>query len=176
MITQIHFLLLITVASATTCGKYECPQPYQTICEGDTRGDRRCNHDSTHRVCAKIGNPDTSFFKFTGQQNWCGESGHYGNQFGHLARCPPSKPTWCICKWATAQWINGEGCGNTVEIDCDATDICQTEYGLFFSYADFRVNLKPAHQCVEKKCQQRWLECARANPSHPNSKETLSLL
>ena len=26
----------------------------------DTRGDRRCNHDSTHRVCAKIGTP-TSF-------------------------------------------------------------------------------------------------------------------
>ena len=29
----------------------------------------RCNHDQTHRVCAKIGNKDTSFFKFTGQAN-----------------------------------------------------------------------------------------------------------
>ena len=23
-------------------------------CPGDTRGDRRCNHDPTHRVCAKV--------------------------------------------------------------------------------------------------------------------------
>ena len=24
------------------------------ICPGDTRGDRKCNHDSTHRVCANM--------------------------------------------------------------------------------------------------------------------------
>ena len=23
-------------------------------CPGDTRGDKRCNHDPTHRVCAKV--------------------------------------------------------------------------------------------------------------------------
>jgi len=32
---------LTHVAQATTCGNYQCPQPYQTVCEGDTRGDRR---------------------------------------------------------------------------------------------------------------------------------------
>lgn len=33
---------------------------------------RRCNHDPTHRVCAKIGLPNTSFWIFTGQTSWCG--------------------------------------------------------------------------------------------------------
>ena len=78
------FLLSISLnhaAQATTCGNYQCPQPYQTVCEGDTRGDRRCNHDATHRVCAKIGDKDTSFFKFTGQRNWCQTSGQYGGKF-----------------------------------------------------------------------------------------------
>ena len=46
-------------------------QATQEVCEGDTRGDRRCNHDSTHRVCARIGDPDTSFWKHTRQHNWC---------------------------------------------------------------------------------------------------------
>lgn len=40
-------------------------------CPGDTRGDRRCNHDITHRVCASIGIPETSFWTFTGQRSWC---------------------------------------------------------------------------------------------------------
>merc|ERR1712228_982587 len=38
-------------------------------CPGDTRGDRRCNHDSTHRVCAKIGVEGTNFWEFTGQDH-----------------------------------------------------------------------------------------------------------
>ena len=57
------------------CGAHQCPQLMQVPCEGDTRGDRRCNHDPTHRVCAKIGDPDTSFFEFTGQRNWCQTKG-----------------------------------------------------------------------------------------------------
>ena len=31
-------------------------------CPGDTRGDRRCNKDNTHRVCALIGLPGSTFF------------------------------------------------------------------------------------------------------------------
>ena len=38
---------------------------------------RRCNHDPTHRVCARIGVPDTSFWKFTGQNSWCGSASEY---------------------------------------------------------------------------------------------------
>merc|ERR1712023_588649 len=80
-------------------------------CPGDTRGDGRCNHDITHRVCAKIGEPDTSFWRFTGQHSWCGTWYNYGN--GYKERCPADKPTWCICKWATASWIKGQGCDET---------------------------------------------------------------
>ena len=90
---------MIGAASAVSCGQqHECVQPYQTVCEGDTRGDRRCNHDSTHRVCAKIGDPTTSFFHFTHQPNWCNTRGHYGGKYGDQLRCPEEHPTWCICK------------------------------------------------------------------------------
>ena len=161
---------MIGAASAVSCGQqHECVQPYQTVCEGDTRGDRRCNHDSTHRVCAKIGDPTTSFFHFTHQPNWCNTRGHYGGKYGDQLRCPEEHPTWCICKWATARWISGEGCGESVNIDCDATDICQTQEGLFFSYDDYQVDLKPAHECVAKKCQLQWQMCADANAEHPNA-------
>ena len=39
--------------------------------------DRRCNHDPTHRVCAKIGLTGTSFWEFTGQDSWCGTVSKY---------------------------------------------------------------------------------------------------
>merc|ERR1711865_619950 len=88
---------------------------------------------------------------FTHQPNWCNTRGHYGGKYGDQLRCPEEHPTWCICKWATARWISGEGCGESVNIDCKATDICQTQEGLFFSYDDYQVDLKPAHECVAKK-------------------------
>ena len=139
-------------------------QATQTVCEGDTRGDRRCNHDQTHRVCALIGDPDTSFWEHTGQNSWCGTIGYYGGEFGSNVRCPLEEPTWCICKWATASWIAGEGCSDNIEIDCAATDICATSLGLFFSYDDFNVDLHPAHECVASKCADQWAACQAANP------------
>jgi len=36
--------------------------------------------------------------------------GYYGGPYGDQPRCPTNEPTWCICKWATARWIKGEGC------------------------------------------------------------------
>merc|ERR1711865_1269010 len=63
-------------------------QATQTVCEGDTRGDRRCNHDQTHRVCALIGDPDTSFWEHTGQNSWCGTIGYYGGEFGATFAAP----------------------------------------------------------------------------------------
>jgi len=124
-------------------------------CPGDTRGDRRCNHDPTHRVCAKIGVPGSSFWEFTGQTSWCETVGHYGGEYGDLPRCPLDKPTWCICKWATARWIAGEGCGDTVEFDCEATDVCNLKN----SYTDYSVDLKPAHDCMMQKCKAQWDAC-----------------
>ena len=123
-------------------------------CPGDTRGDRHCNHDSTHRVCASIGGSETSFWTFTRQRSWCGTVGHYGIPYGHLPRCPPEKPTWCICKWALARWIEGQGC-HSVKIDCNATDICNLKQ----SYVDYSVTLEEAHHCVEEKCPQQWHSC-----------------
>jgi hypothetical protein len=29
--------------------------------------------------------------------------------------------------------------------------------------------LKPAHECVAKKCQLQWQMCADANAEHPNA-------
>lgn len=120
-------------------------------CPGDTRGDGRCNHDDTHRVCAKIGVAGTSFWQHTGQTSWCGND-NYGD--GQIA-CPEDKPTWCICKWATADWIKGEGCNDNVEFDCDATDVCDLKQ----TYTDGNVDLQPAHDCMAQKCSQKWNAC-----------------
>jgi len=125
------------------------------ICPGDTRGDRKCNHDSTHRVCANIGLSDSSFWRFTGQNSWCDTRGYYGGHYGHLLRCPEEAPSWCICKWAFAKWIEGKGC-SSIDIDCNATDICNLKQ----SYTDYNVRLHLAHMCVEEKCPSQWNDCS----------------
>lgn len=211
-------------------------QSVQDPCPGDTRGHRGrvvCDHDATHRVCAKIGDANTSFWSFTGQRNWCNQN-LYPDAFcaaspeqtcafspqnslpcdglpcsrvplgvsgrtslGCQPSCPtsdsavstvcgeggdgsvagtPSDGTWCICKWATAEWIGGvwpatvhrstPRCPSSIEINCGATDICNTPMGLFFSYADFGVDLAPAHDCAKQKCVSIWRSCADANPSY----------
>eukprot|EP00941_MAST-03F_sp_MAST-3F-sp1_P002361 g2361.t1 len=150
-------------------------------CAGDTRGDMRCNHDSTHRVCAEIGLKNTSFWRFTGQRSWCGSS--YQDDNGGSCppydslyckkRCPENEPTWCICKWATANWIKGQTCDDSITIDCEATDICYSAEGLFFSYKDFNVDLHPAHDCVAKKCSTVWKACAEANSHHGNANKVV---
>ena len=131
-------------------------------CEGDTRPGGsfddfgKCNHDQTHRVCAKIGDANSSFWKWTGQQSWCGSSYITGaTNWEGMIRCPPEKPTWCICKWATEKWINGVGC-NQVEIDCQATDVCD----LKTSYIDGDVELHKARECIESKCPTQWNACS----------------
>ena len=124
-------------------------------CPGDTRYDRRCNFDTTHRVCAEIGVKGTSFWEFTGQTNWCNTKGYYGGTYGSLPRCPADKPTWCICKWATASWIKKQGCDDSIKFDCEATDVCNLKN----SYVDFNIDLKPAHDCMMQKCKTQWDEC-----------------
>jgi len=170
--TATAVLLLSAAAVPPLAAASDTPvmaQATQAVCKGDTRGDRRCNHDPTHRVCARIGDPDTSFWGFTGQHSWCGTIGYYGGQYGDHVRCPRDTPTWCICKWATASWIQGETCNEQINIDCEATDICATELGLFFSYNDFDVNLHPARECVQTKCAEQWQACEAANPNFTGS-------
>merc|ERR1711998_93253 len=76
---------------------------------------------------------------------------------------------WCICKWATADWIAGETCNEGVEIDCDATDICHTAQGLFFSYTDYNTDLAVARACVKEKCADLWSQCDAANGGEDSS-------
>ena len=80
------------------------------------RGDRKCNHDRTHRVCAKLvdntngqckrlkwGTKD--FWEITDQVKWewskliCSDEDRYGEP-------KPSGEHWCICMWATERLIN----------------------------------------------------------------------
>ena len=42
-------------------------------------------------------------------------AGDYGDVNDGKQRCPLDTPTWCICKWATAKWIKGEGCNEVSE-------------------------------------------------------------
>jgi len=127
-------------------------------CPGDTRGTGRCNFDHTHRVCAKIGVPGTSFWEFTGQRSWCNTAaspGYYSGSRATDLRCTADEPTWCICKWATARWIQGQGCDETVQFNCAATDVCDLKN----SYKDYNVDLKPAHDCLMVKCKEEWEAC-----------------
>jgi len=124
-------------------------------CPGDTRGTGRCNFDHTHRVCAKIGIQGTSFWEFTGQRSWCNTRGWYWGRRGRELRCPAENPTWCICKWAAARWIQGQGCDETVQFDCAATDVCNLKN----SYRDYNVDLRPAHDCMRVKCREQWDAC-----------------
>jgi len=126
-------------------------------CPGDTRGDRLCNHDRTDRVCAKIGVNVTSFWEFTEQQSFCETVGHYGGEYGDLPRCPLDKPTWCICKWNTARWIAAKGCGDTIDFDCEATDMCNVK-STYLNYEQ-NADLKPAHDCMLSRCKVEWDKC-----------------
>lgn len=175
-IIALTLLLSFCVHYASASSTPVVAQEAQTVCKGDTRGDRRCNHDPTHRVCAEIGKADTSFWGFTGQASWCGTIGYYGGQYGDSVRCPPTAPTWCICKWATASWIQGEGCNDNISIDCAATDICATDQGLFFSYDDFDVSLHPARDCARSKCPTQWSACEAANPNYAVSASSAGAL
>merc|ERR1711934_1351196 len=100
-------------------------------CPGDTRSPGTCDQDTTHRVCAKI--VGTNFWGDTNQPSWTNDIGSDG--------------TWCICMWATAEFIEAEGCDN-VTINCAATDV---QYVLG-KYTDAGTNLTVAHTCLTSKC------------------------
>lgn len=110
-------------------------------CNGDDRGSTECNQDPTHRVCAKIkGRPD--FFKATNQTSW--EERIKGEGY------------WCICKWATKDWVAAEGCDKVgPRIDCEATDVCD----LKTSYQDGGKDVTQAKECVSEVCKTQWAAC-----------------
>mmetsp|Transcript_28263 Transcript_28263/g.66076 ORF Transcript_28263/g.66076 Transcript_28263/m.66076 type:complete len:161 (-) Transcript_28263:271-753(-) len=116
--------------------------------EGDRYGDFKCNHDSTHRVCAQLvdqgGKPlawgeKGDFWEITGQKAFQWPE--------RIIEAPNPGDSWCICMWATASLIERVGCDN-VHLRCDATDV---EY-VFASYRDGGQDLSAAQMCLRKKC------------------------
>eukprot|EP00928_Gymnodinium_smaydae_P037816 TRINITY_DN26204_c0_g1_i1.p1 TRINITY_DN26204_c0_g1~~TRINITY_DN26204_c0_g1_i1.p1 ORF type:complete len:231 (-),score=36.78 TRINITY_DN26204_c0_g1_i1:229-846(-) len=113
--------------------------------EGARYGDHKCNHDPTHRVCARLldnyGQPlswgQGNFWQITGQEAF---------QWDDQIRANHGD-SWCICMWATATLIDRVGCDN-VHLSCDASDIAYVEQ----QYTDGGVDLQPAKECLQKKC------------------------
>jgi len=138
-------VLAVCVASAMSLEA--CPG------EGPRYGDFKCNHDFTHRVCAKLvdntqgqckplswGKND--FWGLTGQKQW--------QWSDRICAAPNPGDSWCICMWATASLIEKVGCDN-VHIHCDSTDV---EW-LLSKYHDGGQKLDAAHSCIIKKCPHR---------------------
>merc|ERR1711968_316076 len=84
--------LLLALASAINI----CPG------EGPRYGDYKCNHDATHRVCARLKNTSGEklqwgsgdFWAITRQPDWSSQVGS-----------DPKNPggDWCICMWTAQQ-------------------------------------------------------------------------
>merc|ERR1712178_673585 len=136
----LYACLLLLTYSIVEAAINKCPG------EGLRYGDYKCNHDGTHRVCARLKSAsgskmmwgDGDFWQITGQPDW-------SSQVGSDKRNPGGD--WCICMWATARLISQVGCEN-VHIDCSATDISY----VMSKYTDGGTDLAPAKQCLQKKC------------------------
>merc|ERR1712054_13251 len=138
----LYACLLLHTYSIAEAAINKCPG------EGPRYGDYRCNHDGTHRVCARLKQPtpgggkllwgSKDFWQLTGQPDW-------SSQVGSDSRNPGGD--WCICMWATARLISQVGCQN-VHIDCSATDISY----VMSKYTDGGTDLAPAKQCLQQKC------------------------
>ena len=83
------------------------------------RGDRKCNHDPTHRVCARLVDNTNgqckrlnwgteNFWQITNQEDWDWHKLICSNETRpELGSKPkPSGEHWCICMWATEGLIN----------------------------------------------------------------------
>jgi len=133
-------------------------------CKGDDRGDRKCNHDVTHRVCATLVDntngecnrlqwgPAGDFWKITNQQRWDWHELVCSDKRRDKVTPKPSGTNWCICMWATEHLIKQVGCDN-VHIDCASTDVNH----VLRSYQDRDINgqdldLNAAKCCLKSKC------------------------
>lgn len=137
--------LAVMAATSSAAAEVEvCPG------EGPRYGDFKCNHDGTHRVCAKLiessadatplsWGPAGDFWQITGQKAFQWND--------RIAAAPNPGDSWCICMWATASLIEKVGCDN-VHLRCDATDV----NFVLSSYHDGGHQLDAAHACIRKKC------------------------
>lgn len=156
---------LVAVFAAGSCGDVEiCPG------EGPRYGDFKCNHDITHRVCARLvdnsegqceelswDKEKESFWKITNQEQY--------NWKDRICGGPNPGDSWCICMWATASLISRVGCEN-VHIHCKSTDVQYILDKYIDRGVDGTVDLTPAKECLEKKCvhtQDETLRYYKAN-------------
>eukprot|EP00931_Biecheleriopsis_adriatica_P026275 TRINITY_DN16001_c0_g1_i1.p1 TRINITY_DN16001_c0_g1~~TRINITY_DN16001_c0_g1_i1.p1 ORF type:complete len:184 (+),score=37.66 TRINITY_DN16001_c0_g1_i1:71-622(+) len=117
--------------------------------EGARYEDFKCDHDSTHRVCAKLLDAEGSPLDWGSKGNFWQITGQTAFQWDDEIRANHGD-SWCICMWATARLISAAGCEN-VHLDCAATDV---KY-VMKSYADGGVDLEPAKTCLQQKCPEQ---------------------
>merc|ERR1712025_1201435 len=75
-----------------------------TTCDGDSRGNNKCDLDDSHRVCASIKNTD--FFSITTMPNVNDRIGKGGH--------------WCVPMYALEEYVTSSSC-DAITIDCNAT-------------------------------------------------------
>jgi len=149
---RIAFLLVLGLCYTMI----NCAYPPVEPCpgEGPRYGDFKCDHDRTHRVCAKLvdnsngqckelawNEDQQSFWQITRQERW--------NWKSRICYGPNPGDSWCICMWATENLIRKVGCDN-VHINCAATDVPY----LLRSERDGGWDLKIARECIQRKCPE----------------------
>ncbi|XP_063686368.1 uncharacterized protein LOC134820073 [Bolinopsis microptera] len=158
--SSLFFFGVVAVCTADLYYNPASPIEEVAVCpgEGPRYQDYKCNHDSTHRVCARLvdntdgkcdelswddEDPDhpRSFWDITNQERW--------NWKDKVCAAPNPGDSWCICMWATASLIKKVGCDN-VHIRCEATSV---NY-MMEKYTDGGVDLADAKLCLQKKCLQ----------------------
>jgi len=146
---------LLTVATRTpvaaapaTVALAEVSSSDLAVCPGESAryGDHKCNHDQTHRVCAKLLDGDGAPLSWGPRGDFWQITGQKAFQWDDQIRAN-NGDSWCICMWATAEMIDVVGCDN-VHLHCDSTDV-----GYVMSqYTDAGHDLDTAHACLKKKC------------------------
>jgi len=141
---QLALLLGPTLAVAQT-DVAVCPG------EGPRYGDYKCNHDSTHRVCAQLVEPNGEPLSWGPQGDFWSITGQKAFQWNdRIVGSPNPGDSWCICMWATAALIERVGCDN-VHLRCEATDVAF----VLQSYHDGGRDLTVAQSCLRKKCPEQ---------------------
>jgi len=153
---------LFVLASSIDEDVEKCPG--DTRLHGDPRRDYRCNHDETHRVCAKLvdRSDDTCTRHMWGDKNFWQLTNQTEVEWKDKVCNPPNPGEyWCICMWATATLIDKVGCEN-ISINCGATSIKH----IMSKKVDGNQKLDKEKECLRQKCPNHdfsiyWCWCSR---------------
>merc|ERR1719446_505870 len=113
MVSAHRLTLVLSLAYAAT-GE----ESTVAVCPGesDRYGDHKCNHDETHRVCAKLLDEQSKPLNWGTGGNFWQITNQESMQWDQKIR-ENGGDSWCICMWATAKLIKKAGCEN-VHISC----------------------------------------------------------